>query len=258
MLQQIRRKCCICRRFWFILLTKPISWIIIHNCKWGKSTATWKKTTVALVARDIYREIENETRKKCCEYQLIWIIRSHLLSRGGILLAISTQNDVRFKHLLVFFFRWIRAHIVLMYAREAAGICNIVSKLKTSNYWFEKDAWFHIFNFFSFLVFFLLSRYIRFEMLSSPANPVNISFLTIQSTRFRRLSFWLHCGNKRWKSLKLWTMPMRSNRTQRKTHRAAKRRKEPERRSKRASERKRDNKKKKWKTRPNHMPDFVR
>lgn len=154
MLQQIRRKCYICWRFWFILLTKPISWIIIHNWKRGKSTATWKKTKIELVwhwkCKRIYREIENKIAEKSAAN-----LSAH--TDNSIASTVTWWNFARdintrwctAQAFISVFFRGIGKHIVLMYAREASGICNIVSKFKTSNYWFEKEASFYFFDFFS-------------------------------------------------------------------------------------------------------------
>lgn len=142
------------------------------------------------VQDNIYKGATIKWKKRCEYQQLMWIIRSHLLQHAEISRAISTQYDVRLKHLLLSFFScWIRKHIAFMYAREASGICKIVPKFKTSNYWFGKDAWFCFFLLILFCVFsfaILFWYHIRNVVLVWESGKHLI--LTIQSTRFRRLS----------------------------------------------------------------------
>lgn len=243
----------ICQKFGSFYLRSQFSWIIIFDLKKRRKhirdiekDKDWATELNLTAQENIPRQIENKIQKK-----RKWSEHTAHMNRSNASSVTCwnvhsrdiqhTNNDVWLKHLLVLLrslssiAHWSsckrRHHAFVMLCqnskRQIVDLKNMLGSI--------------FLHFHSFLVGFPPFD-IRFKMLSSSENPVNITFLAIPSTHIFVVWVRLHCGNKRWKSPELWTIPMRSNRTQRgksRRHRATKRSGEQreEMRIERASER---------------------
>lgn len=174
--------------FSFVLLTKPISWIIIKN--WKKRSAVrhrarasryhhrvWKRKTY-ISSYEIIRivfttcwKFPRDSNTKWCTIEAF--ISAFLGLWSFTMLCLIICNEAGTRHIY----------------ENCAEIQNVKLLIWKSCFAFS-------------LFFFCFSSYFisRFEMLPSSENPVRL-ILNHSKHTFSSSEFRLHCGNKRWKSL---------------------------------------------------------
>lgn len=193
-LQQIGRKCCICQK---ILVRFTYEANFMNNnqklkekmCDTGIHKAHMDNSPWLFATWQNFRA--RDTRIMWCIVEA-FISASHMC----VWCAISSVSK-----------KMLQTHMHAKLGTIARKLCR---KFKTSNYWFEQQQQQQQKK--------RLSLLLRSKCRPHREKPICHAHFFSDSRNAAHVLVWvwLHCGNKRWKSLELWTIPMSSNKTQRK------------------------------------------